>query len=697
MIQPSVPSDPSVESLVGQVADEFTQRLNNGERPTVEEYAQQYPKIADLLRGVLPALGLLHRSDVEEALSDDDPNLTEPLGDFRLIREIGRGGMGIVYEAWQLSLNRRVAVKVLPFAAALDPRRLQRFKKEALAAASLHHEHIVPVYFVGCERGVHFYAMQFIDGLSLAAVIAEMRQLAGRDPADPQRTAPHAPPGGSPTAAGVDTSPLAALTTEGSTRSPGYFDSVARLGLEAAKGLEHAHQEIVWHRDIKPANLLIDTHGKLWITDFGLAQMRSDSNLTQSGELVGTLRYMSPEQAMANRIPVDHRTDIYSLGATLYELLTLEPVFRGGDRQELLRQIAFDDPTPPRKLNRHVPLDLETIVLTALAKAPAHRYATAKEMAEDLQRFLNDQPIKKRPENLHRWLWRKSRRYASGIAVSLAAVITAVVLSLYLLHLNQPSPEEEARLRQEKALVALTHDLDQNRKVTLIGKRGPPGYYRWPCDDNPGKILSDQESEFTVQNLGHGLLELLPDPRMHCYRFSAEVRHERQAHQESRVGIYFAYSQHPIGEAVAHFHCNINFNDLVDVGKPDANGNYWGNPVGLQAHRQALAGLVGAKVFFTQWDKYFIPAKPVQASGPWHRIAVEVRPVHIQVSWDGKPFAPIPYAILMKEARPLFARPNQPLPENHPKFAPRDGLGLYVSLGVASFRNVVVEPLGDAN
>jgi serine/threonine protein kinase len=541
--------------------------------------------------------------------------------------------------------------------------------------------------------------MQYIEGLSLAAIIGELRRLAGLGPTDAQRTVPYFPAAGAPPTAGTDTSPLAALTTEGSMRSPGYFHNVARLGLEAAKGLAHAHQEVVWHRDIKPANLLVDSRGSLWIADFGLAQMRSDTRLTLTGELVGTLRYMSPEQALANRVPVDQRTDVYSLGATLYELLTLEPVFGGNGRPELLRQIAFDDPRPPRRLNRHVPRDLETIVLTALAKAPAHRYASAKELAEDLHRFLNDQPIKARPEGLPRWLWRKSRQYAGAIALGLAAVTTSVVLLLFLLFLNKPSPEELAEDRKKQALAKLTHDLDLNQKVTLIGERGPPGYYRWQSDENPDvKILANQDGAFTVQNWENGLVELLPDPRLQRYRFSAEVRHEQQAHQESRVGIYFGHSQRPHGGAVrlAHFHCNVAFNDLVDVGAPDANRVPRGNAVGLQAHRQPPGGIVSAKSYFTQWDHYFIPAKPVGVPGPWRKIAVEVRPESVQVFWEGRGTAPIPRPILMRYALPLATILNQ-LPENHPEYAPRDGLGLYVSLGVASFRSVVVEPLGDGN
>jgi serine/threonine protein kinase len=693
----TVQTNASVEALVGQVADEFTQRLNRGERPSIEEYVEKHPEIAELLREVLPALGLLRRPDVEAALADSDPNLAEPLGDFRLVREIGRGGMGVVYEARQLSLNRTVAVKVLPFAAALDPRRLQRFKKEALAAASLHHEHIVPVYFVGCERGVHFYAMQYIEGLSLAAIIARLRRVAGQVSSDSQQTVPYFSPAGAPPAAGTDTSPLATLTTEGSMHSPEYFHVVARLGLEAAKGLEHAHQQVVWHRDIKPANLLVDTHGSLWIADFGLAQMHSDTQLTLTGELVGTLRYMSPEQALARRVPVDQRTDVYSLGATLYELLTLEPVFDSTDRQELLRQIAFDDPRPPRRLNRHVPRDLETIVLTALAKTPAHRYSSAKELAEDLHRFLNDQPIKARPEGLPRWLWRKSRRYVTLTALGLAAVLTSVVLLLFLLLLNKPSPEEEENKRQQQALTALNQDLDLNKKVTLIGERGRPGYFRWRSDKTLGQIAAAPDGAFSVQHWEFGLVELLPDPRLPSYRFSAEVRHERQSNRECRVGIYFAHSEHADGETVAHFQLNFAFNDLVDVGFPGANGVDPGNPAGLEAHRQPPAGLTHPVYCFPDAVACFVPASPIGALGPWRRIAVEVRPETIKVFWAQNWHATTTRNSLMKAQNWLMSRPDKPPLATQPQFAPRDGLGLFVSLGVASFRNVTVEPLGDEN
>jgi tetratricopeptide (TPR) repeat protein len=330
-----------------------------------------------------------------------------------------------------VSLGRRVALKVLPFAATMDPRQLQHFHNEARAAASLDHPHIVHVDAVGCERAVHYYAMQFIEGQTLAAMIAELRRAGGR-PALPeeQPTTPHVP--GQPEPA-ADTAPRAAASTQRGPRDRAYFRRVAELGVQAAEALDHAHQLGIVHRDVKPANLLVDGRGKVWVTDFGLAHVQSDARLTMTGDLVGTLRYMSPEQALAKQVVIDHRTDVYSLGATLYELLTLEPAFGGGDRQELLRQIAFEEPVPPRRRNRAVPVELETIVLKAMEKNPAERYATAKELADDLQRFLADEPIRaRRPgvvQRLHK-LVRRHRAVVNVMAAGLVLVILTVAGSI---------------------------------------------------------------------------------------------------------------------------------------------------------------------------------------------------------------------------------------------------------------------------
>jgi tetratricopeptide (TPR) repeat protein len=326
-----------------------------------------------------------------------------------------------------------VALKVLPFAAALDSRQLQRFKNEAQAAAQLHHTNIVPVFGVGCERGVHYYAMQFIDGQTVAALIAQLRQQNAPAPTSVKPSKPVGEPtvAYTPTyvtSAAPSTVQAAAVSTQHSVRSAAYFRTVARLGVQAAEALDHAHQLGVVHRDVKPANLLVDERGTLWVTDFGLAHVQSQAGLTMSGDLVGTLRYMSPEQALAQRVVIDHRTDVYSLGATFYELLTLQPAFGGTDRQELLRQIAFEEPKPPRRLNRAIPAELEVITLKALEKNPAERYATARELADDLERFLRDEPIRARRPTLLQRARKWSRRHRP--VVWSAAVVLLLVLVL---------------------------------------------------------------------------------------------------------------------------------------------------------------------------------------------------------------------------------------------------------------------------
>ena len=424
------PDDPRVIAAL----EEYAAALKAGEATDREAFQARHPEIAAVLAECLEGLDCMRGARPAQCPTPVVASLSEvvgvqagtPLGDYRIVREIGRGGMGIVYEAVQLSLDRRVALKVLPFAATLDPRQLQRFKNESHAAAQLHHTNIVPVFGVGCERGVHYYAMQYIEGQTLAALISQLRPLAGGDPvqtktpsvpirplvsgaaetagiADLEKTGSYLPEAVQ-TRAGNTTLGLAKTgSSEHSLKSRGFFRAVAQLGIQAAEALEHAHQVGVVHRDIKPGNLLLETGSpftpssplaegqalRLWITDFGLAYCQSQAGLTMTGDLVGTLRYMSPEQALAKRVPLDHRTDIYSLGATLYELLTLEPLFPGRDRQELLRQIAFEEPKPPRQHNRAIPSELEIIVLKVLEKSPGDRYASAQELADVAEGLLD--------------------------------------------------------------------------------------------------------------------------------------------------------------------------------------------------------------------------------------------------------------------------------------------------------------------
>jgi serine/threonine protein kinase/Flp pilus assembly protein TadD len=425
----AAPDDPRVVRAL----EDYAAALQRGERPDRAAFLAGLPEeVAAPLAGCLEGLELVHavapelsRSDGPTVIPDDLP-LNQPLGDYRLIREIGRGGMGVVYEAEQLSLNRRVALKVLPFAATMDPRQLQRFRHEAQAAAMLHHPNIVPVHGVGCERSVHFYAMQLIEGQSLAAMIDELR---GDLPASPERERPEGTIDHSPVvpAPSSRTKPIAAVSTQKSRRDRGHYRRIAELVAQAADALEYAHSMGVVHRDIKPANLMLDAAGHLWVTDFGLAKLDSAANLTVSGDLLGTLRYMSPEQALARHGLVDHRTDVYSLGATLYELLTFTPAVDGADKQEVLKRIAFEEPQPPRKLDRAIPAELEIIALKCLAKNPNERYVTAGDLAADLHHWLDDKPIRARRPSLVQRARRWGRRHqtltwATAVAVLLLGI-----------------------------------------------------------------------------------------------------------------------------------------------------------------------------------------------------------------------------------------------------------------------------------
>ena len=310
---------------ISAALEEYLRLREDRKAPPPADYAAKHPEIFTPLVQALAGLAFIEgaAASVEPPLTalesvDFGSELREPLGDYRLIREIGRGGMGVVYEAEQISMGRRVALKILPFAAVLDPRHLQRFKNEAMAAGSLRHPNIVSVHTIGCERGVHYYAMDYIEGQTLAAVIETMRvqgsgfgvqddsvgnglslpAVAGAVPAMREDEATPLGESGTPQRAfPTDTVAIAALSTLRTERPREFFRRVAELGIQAAEALDYAHQMGIVHRDIKPSNLMLDEQGKLWVTDFGLARVEANAALTMTGDLLGTLRYMTPEQA----------------------------------------------------------------------------------------------------------------------------------------------------------------------------------------------------------------------------------------------------------------------------------------------------------------------------------------------------------------------------------------------------------------
>jgi WD40 repeat protein len=420
----------------------YLEQLEQGTSPPPGKWLANHPGLSGPLDEYLATLQLLHQTSLNfrndspaDRASAPQESALGQLGDYLLLREVGRGGMGVVYEAEQRSLSRRVALKVLPLAGALDPRQLQRFHNEALMASQLHHPHIVDVFGAGCDRAVHYYAMRYIEGQTLAERIARMR-------------------------------------VDDPTWGPEAFRAAAAIAAQVAEALDYAHEHGIVHRDIKPSNIILDAGGQAWVTDFGLARLQQQVRLTESGDLLGTLRYMSPEQALARRDVLDHRTDIYALGATLYELLTLRHAVPGDDRQEVLKRIAFEEPPWPRLLNRAIPLDLEAIVLKAMAKAPEERYATAQELADDLHRFVNDQPVQaRRPTRFQQavnWVRRHWQPLtATAVATLLMLALAVVLLVLSNVHIRQALEARDQALSDLKAQEQATRAAERDKTFQL--------------------------------------------------------------------------------------------------------------------------------------------------------------------------------------------------------------------------------------
>jgi WD40 repeat protein/serine/threonine protein kinase len=488
--------------LLNHLADEFAERYRRGERPSLQEYIDRHPGLAADIREFFPALVEMEQVKQVRALVPNTaptgplPTL-ERLGDYRIIREIGHGGMGVVYEAEQISLGRRVALKVMTARTLRNADYKRRFEREAKAAAKLHHTNIVPVFGTGEHAGTPYYVMQFIQGTGLDVIIAELAQLGsgakslaspapGTTVARQEASAivkslctgvyrpahnggldatcdlAESPPdlGFVASPAGATEGPSLLSSTSSSLKLPGpgggsssgagrrltFAHSVARVGLQVADALEHAHRQGIVHRDIKPSNLLLDLAGTVWVTDFGLAKADDSEDLTQSGDILGTIRYVPPEAFDGKS---DARGDVYALGLTLYELLGGRPAFAESDRNKLIKLVTTSEPTRLDRLCPTAPRDLVTVIHKAIEREPSARYQRAQDLAEDLRRFLEDRSVKARRATLREKTVRWVRRNPA-VAACLGGIVAIVLMAFALISFSYVRAEEARHFAEKR-------------------------------------------------------------------------------------------------------------------------------------------------------------------------------------------------------------------------------------------------------
>lgn len=383
------------------VASTFMEELRVGQRPRVDDYVTRYPEQAAEIRDLLPMLLALEdlkaRQELESVKQPLPQQLDiERLGEYRILREIGRGGMGVVFEAINERIGRRVAVKLLPWRFPSRSRWRKQFLREAQLAARLKHPHIVTVYNYGEDQGRCYYAMQLVEGVGLDRLIQRLRQGRGIVAVDEihQEFQQH---GQNPD----ELQGTSGLSNRVLKR--GAWHQFAKIAVQIAAAIRYAHRQGTLHRDIKPANIMLDTRGALWITDFGLA-MAKEHALSGQEVVAGTLRYMAPEQFEGQ---FDERSDIYSFGVTLYELCTLIPAFSTATRLQLVQGIRAGERKRPREVNETIPAPLEHIIMKCMAVQPDSRYQDIGEVLEDLTRFLAGHALQGHKRSLWSRLWGK--------------------------------------------------------------------------------------------------------------------------------------------------------------------------------------------------------------------------------------------------------------------------------------------------
>jgi tRNA A-37 threonylcarbamoyl transferase component Bud32 len=539
-------------------------------------------------------------------------------GRYELLQELAAGGMGVVYKARDTTLGRIVALKMIRNGTLARPEEVQRFRREAKAAANLRHPHIIDIYEVGQQNGQHYFTMAFTAGGSLDKHLERF----------------------------ADTRAAASLVEK------------------IARAVQHAHEQGVLHRDLKPANVLLDTGDEPRVCDFGLAKVQdSDVELTQTGQFLGTPAYAAPEQAARHAQDVTPAADVWGLGVLLYQLLTGQRPFNSTERDELLRQIRTAEPTAPSELRPGLDPSVEAIVLKCLTKDPAQRYASAREVAEELSRWLQGEPTRERPASaLRRWWKRMGRRLGRRAAVALGVVL-ALLLAAGVAYHHVRAPDEPP-------------------PILLIGENGANQPLNWIFGGDRVGAASEPGAPFWFQSSNISAVELLPGVPWERYRLEAQLKHDSAA-GFSEIGVFVAHGPHPSAQGVPRSLICVGFGDVggacgdiqPSMGRIDER-----NHSGFEGH------------LFSRMH-HFTPAEKTGEPGRMRKLALNVTPQEIRIFFEGDLIGVLPRADIDTAGKHLF----RGFPDVQWRFTPQGGLGIYVARGSVSVGRVLIRPLRAAD
>jgi serine/threonine-protein kinase len=646
-----------LQDELSEILLRWEEQREQGQQPGAEDLCRDHPDLLEAVKQEMQVLDHLNSVLGTPVGVDTKPAAEEvvPAGavswlkvpGYEILSKLGKGGMGVVYQARDLTLDRVVVLKMLREGALADEPQVQRFRLEMRAMAHLDHRHIVPIYDNGEYQGQPYFTMKLMRGGNLA---------------------------------------------EHLERFGGEARVAATLMEKVARAVHYLHEKKIYHRDLKPLNILLDEKDEPCVSDFGLAKsLDSDLELTQPGQVMGTRPYMAPEQAAGQTDSVIPATDIWALGVILYELVTGRRPFQATEYEELLRQIRTEDPPRLRALRPKLDPVLEAIILKSLAKDPAQRYLTAGALADDLHNWLNGGPTLARPESRLRRLRRFMRCHPLISGAVVLGGLMALLVPL-LVHMRDP----------DRPLRAMQRQLAGGKAVQIIGNQGAPPWSQFQAGEDQTRLSVNRDGFFTIDTWQVVLLELMPDPMMERYRFSAEVCMNDRIDFDSAVGIYFGHSKYWENSQAHNYFFELSYGKTEDIpqGKPaTVHAKDPSKEIELRLNfrhycEPAFGRIRNFRSPTGVWETLPADAPAAGDSEPWYKLAVEVTPEKLRVFWKEALIREVLRKHWkMQMGKKSLLRKSPDLKQAFPKFAARDALGLYVSRGSASFRLVAITPL----